>query len=204
MNRTKKILTMTAVSLALACVVFTAVPGRADSISDILTVYSPNGTIFAQVSALESQEGNGDQIFLIGSASLGSKAEFGNPLVLCESNPCSSSTPHSQLSDIVGIIQATIGGQNFFFLGFVSDGENGLAPGIENAFGGFGNRFQLEQPNVAIDVSFLLDPGIRAQGFTATFVSDGDVTVTPEPGTLVLLGSGLIGLAGVARRRMSK
>ena len=109
----KKLLLLAAVLVPLVCVTFSAVPGFADSISDTLTVFSPNGSIFAQISALESQEGNGDQIFLIGSASLGSMAQIGNPLVLCESGPCDSSTPNSQLSDMVGIVQATIGGRTF-------------------------------------------------------------------------------------------
>jgi hypothetical protein len=190
--------------LLLASVVFAALPSMADSISDTLTVFLPNGTIFAQISALESQEGNGDQLFFIGSKSLGAKAEVGNPLVLCESGTCNSSTPHTNLSDIVGIIPVTIAGKTFFFLGFTSDGGNGLATGIETAFGGLGNRFQVEQPNATIDVSMFLDLGLRNQGWTATFVSDGDATVVPEPGTLVLLGSGLIGIAGLARRRMSR
>jgi hypothetical protein len=30
----------------------------------------------------------------------------------------------------------------------------------------------------------------------------GDTIVTPEPGTLALLGTGLVGLAGVVRRKM--
>jgi hypothetical protein len=53
-------------------------------------------------------------------------------------------------------------------------------------------------------------PGIAANGGTAWFSLEGpaalnlQVNPTPEPGSLVLFGSGLIGLAGVLRRKLVK
>jgi hypothetical protein len=195
-----KVLASIASLLVLACVVFTAVPGRADAISDVLTIFNPAGQISQVLTASESQEGNGGNLFFIGIASLADPAQFGNPTTLCEpgTSPCDATTPFTSLSDIVGVIQATIGGRTFSFIGFTSDGENGLAPGIELAFGGTGNNFitEVANTNQVIDVTYLLNPTLRSAGWTATFQSE----FVPEPGTMVLLGTGLLGLMGVSRR----
>jgi hypothetical protein len=50
-------------------------------------------------------------------------------------------------------------------------------------------------------VALEIDVAFRLQGGA---IQSGTITLVPEPGTLVLAGTGLIGLAGVLRRRLKK
>ncbi len=62
-----------------------------------------------------------------------------------------------------------------------------------------------------VDVTSDVDASRILTGFSiwgtdpsfTTYVDDASITAVPEPGTLVMLGSGIIGLAGVLRRKIN-
>src|SRR5215471_11636496 len=86
--------------LLLASVMFAAVPSVADAISDTLTVYNPAWVAVQTLSVMESEEGNGDQVFFIGVSLLADPAQFGHATTWCENVPCNAHSPRSNLSDI--------------------------------------------------------------------------------------------------------
>jgi hypothetical protein len=55
------------------------------------------------------------------------------------------------------------------------------------------------------NVGFRIAGGIEApSGFTSVSVGSGDVNnAVPEPGTLALLGTGLLSIAGLVRRKLT-
>lgn len=148
--------------------------------SDTLTVYDGAGKVVDFVGATDAQESAG----IFASSVAIDPSQFGNPTVLAEGNIL----PTFGYSDIVGV--CTCGPGNGLALGFASDGDPGLID--------YGQYPITIRENGPVDVTMYLDPGLRGQGYTAWFLSDGDV---PEPATwaLMLVGFGLAG-AGLRRR----
>jgi hypothetical protein len=91
--------------------------------------------------------------------------------------------------------------------GYISDSDSAVQPNGVNPGEQLGIRFSLINENIFSDViddlnSGALRIGIHVQGFdedgSESFVNTP--APVPEPGTMVLLGAGLIGLAGFGKK----
>ena len=186
---------LVATPLLLACLVFGAMPRlAAQQVSDVLTVFRPNGQIFDQLSQLEGSDEDGQHFVWFAIPHLVDPAQFGNATTLCEALPCDKNQSFNNYSDVFGVINI----QGELFLGYESDGDCLGCGAIDGAQGAI---FLLETPDVPVDATMYLNPTLKNNGWTATFTSDGDVPV-PEPGSIMLFGSGVLGLAGVLRRKL--
>jgi len=165
-------------ALALA-----ALPAMAGSISDRLTVYKPDGSVYASVWVDEVNE-DPNQFYYINDASLIDPAEFGNATALIEPGGNPTNGP---FSDIFGIFSDLTSN---FFLGFQSDGDPGVQFGPDGAA-----IFLTEVDGASYDATRYLAPNLLTLGYTATF----EVGNIPEPGSLALLGLGTLALSAYRR-----
>jgi len=86
---------------------------------------------------------------------------------------------------------------------------NGAPIGCANApyvygSGKFGDLASTSSSQFVAGTNYLVFSDNNAGGGPEGMIFGGtvDYTVTPEPGTLLLLGSGLVGLAGIVRRKI--
>jgi len=176
--------------LVIGAALLLAAGGRADAngvgISDALTVFSPTGTVFAQVAVSESAEVAG-QVYFIDIDGLADPQMADSPTELLE--------PDSGLvSDIFGVRLGVA--ESFYYLYFQSDSEG---PSLGDNIGSVNQL--TEVPGMVYNATRYLAPGFRDAGYTATFVSDADVDPVPEPVTVASMVLGLGVLVRYVRRR---
>jgi len=195
-----------------------SVPARADTISDSFLVTNAGG-IVANVNGvavlqtfLESSEASSGSSNLFNTGYLGNPSMYGKPTELRE--------PDGSVSDFFGVIDHS------FDTAFVN--LTGCKQDTQNADGSvtLGTCFEIEYssdptvtdffsptagfPTVVDEATGVFTGNATAylspqySGDVATFFSDSDPIATgvPEPGSLILFGTGLLGLAGALRKKL--
>jgi len=85
-----------------------------------------------------------------------------------------------------------------FALNILPDGLSFVTANLDST----GEIFQFNIATGALEQTIFPSPNVDVAGLIV-FGEQGVVNTTPEPGTLVMFGSGLVGLAGVLRRKIN-
>lgn len=107
------------------------------------------------------------------------------------------------LSDASAVEATTFYKANSSAINSYASAAAGTTPGYgldESA--SFYQQFELYTPNHPS--SYYTSANGYPDGMPQTFIGDAPPSATPEPGSLALLGTGLVGMGGIFRRRMRK
>jgi PEP-CTERM motif len=161
--------------------------------SDSLAIIEPTGAVFATAIATEADEAANGPNFIYILSIFSPTTRLIDPATL--DNPTQVLEASGAVSDVFGIFSGVAGCLDpaGLCLGFASDTDL-----IPVSLGNFPT--QLPEGNGIFDATRFLDAGLRAQGFTAQFVSD--VEGVPEPATIFLLGLSMAAGLAVVRRRL--
>ena len=163
--------------------------GAGSPVSDTVTLYNPDGSVSFTAGVTEADELlAGNAYYLGGSDYWADPAMFDKATALLE--------PNGDISDIFAIYQQLDANNTLhYYLAFESDDNEGS---LQPPF--FGTvLYRVPEGSGAIDVTNYLLPSWQTAGYILTFQSDAADSV-PDPATMLLLGLGLMGLAGVRRK----
>jgi len=107
------------------------------------------------------------------------------------------------LSDVIGFVQIS-SSLNVAHLNFISDGDPGTPPTLQGAFQGVAALTTDETGALQSGTTITWTTPSGPVVDSIVFSSDVETRPTPEPATLLLLGSGLVGVALWGRRRLAK
>ena len=88
----------------------------------------------------------------------------------------------------------------FYGGGPINVSATSAGPTLEEASSKFGQQYVIEPFDVTINNGTLISAGLITDTFTFNYTP---ATVTPEPSSFVLLGTGVLGIASVLRKRFA-